>query len=192
MTHQHTTVPVIVTEQQAPSAPNSKLRSYYYDAEFRLALALDITSDGEILVALAACRDIDIFQKRTTRLDRERGTNRRNAKLILDGRLNLQYELMRTGQDDKRNNYVVRFANTYAGDKPLRDVWFPVLDAFRKFVHETYGEPYQKKVKRNGKATTELAYRLVKNRNVDHIMYALNRYAERFEPLSVDTAVQVS
>lgn len=179
MTHQHTTVPVVITEQQGPSRPNSTIRTYYYDAEFRLAIAMDITSEGEILVALAACRSNDVFQRRPNRIDRLRGQMRRNAKLILDGRLDLQYRMMANGEDSKRNNYVVRFTNTYTGNKPLRDVWFPILDFFRKFVHETYGEPYEKK---NGN-TTELAFRLIKERNVSEILYTLHEFAGRFKPL---------
>jgi len=179
MTHQHTTVPVVITEQQGPSRPTSTIRTYYYDAEFRLAIAMDITSEGEILVALAACRSNDVFQRRPNRIDRLRGQMRRNAKLILDGRLDLQYRMMASGEDSKRNNYVVRFTNTYTGNKPLRDVWFPILDFFRKFVHETYGEPYEKK---NGN-TTELAFRLIKERNVSEILYTLHEFAGRFKPL---------
>jgi hypothetical protein len=176
------TLPVLITEEQPAARPQSKHRFYYYDAEFRLSVAMDITTEGEILVALAACRAEDTFIRRETKVDRKRGSARRNARMILDGRLALQYDLMAKGEsnDSQRNGFVVRFSTTYNGDRPLKHVWFPFVDALRKFVHETYGTPYERTVVRDGEETTELAYSLEGERNVNFIKFAIRRWAGEF------------
>lgn len=184
-------LPVVIVEEQPAQKPESRYRYYFYDAEFRISVAMDITTEGEILVALTACRTEDTFIKHDTSLDRRREAagfmGRRNARRNLDGRLALQYLLMETGGSDRsnRNKFVVRFSHTYKGDKPLRDVWFPFIDSLRKYVHETFGTPYQKDVldaKGNRTGETQLAFKLEKERNISYIMHGIRQWAEAFEP----------
>lgn len=107
-------------------------RLYFYSAKYRVSIGMDITEEGEIIVAAAFCKYVDEFVKSS------KHRNGPTARSVLDGRFDKLYSYIKSGKtpgpDNTFQNFIWRFSNVYKGNKPSRDVWYPFLKEFREEV----------------------------------------------------------